>query len=85
MTTIEHHGKYRPLWQFLKNSDEQALPMTFGDVERVLGFPLPNSSRKHPAHWSRYDGSAVARAIRDAGWKATNVDLNAQTVTFIRL
>ncbi|MCU1498532.1 MAG: hypothetical protein JWM47_2485 [Acidimicrobiales bacterium] len=58
--------------------------MTFADVERVLGFPLPASSRKHLPHWYGYEGSAVARAVRDAGWKATKVDLNAQTVIFVR-
>jgi hypothetical protein len=84
MGSIEHHGKYRLLWQHLKESNEESLQMTFGDIERVLRFPLPPSSRKHLPHWYGYDGSAVARAIADAGWKSTKVDLNAQTVTFVR-
>lgn len=84
MTTTEHHGKYRPLWLFLNESAEPVRAMTFADVERVLGFPLPSSSRKYVQHWHGYGGSAVARAISDAGWKATKVDLNGQTVTFVR-
>jgi hypothetical protein len=58
--------------------------MSFSQIERILGFPLPPSSRKHLPHWYGYKGSAVARAIGDAGWKATKVDLNAQTVVFVR-
>lgn len=84
MGSVEHHGKYRPLWRHLKESNEQSLQMTFAEIERVLGFPLPPSSRKHLPHWYGYAGSAVARAIADAGWKATRVDLNAQRVTFVR-
>jgi hypothetical protein len=42
---------------------------------------LPDSCRDHPAHWHSYEGSAVARAIIDAGWHASQVDLNATAVT----
>lgn len=80
----QHTGKYRPLWQWLIEQHSDAVNLTFADVERVLGFPLPPSSRNHPAHWSGYDGSAVARAIVDAGWRAEGVDLNAQRLTLRR-
>lgn len=49
------------------------------------GFGLPDSCRNYEAHWYGYDGSAVARAIADAGWKATHVNLTAPTVTFVRV
>lgn len=79
-----HHGKYRPLWEWLVKSPEVSVRLTFADVERILGFPLPPSSRRHLPHWYGYEGSAVARAIRDAGWKATDVNLNEQRVTFVK-
>lgn len=79
--STEHHGKYRSLWQWLVNSPERQVRMSFGEIERILGFPLPPSSRKHAPHWSSYEGSAVVRAIHDAGWKAENLDLNSQQVT----
>jgi hypothetical protein len=80
----EHHGKYEALWRRLSEEPSPVLVMSFAQIERVLGFPLPASSRKHLPHWHGYQGSAVARAIIDAGWKATNVDLNAQTVRFVK-
>lgn len=82
--TRSHDGKYRPLWKYLSELQESRLQMSFDDVERILGFPLPPSSRHHQPHWYGYKGSAVARAIIDAGWKAQNVDLVREQVTFVR-
>lgn len=83
--TAPHEGKYRPLWEYLGGVKELRLTMSFNEVERVLGFPLPPSSRHHQPHWYGYKGSAVARAIIDAGWKAQNVDLVSEHVTFAKV
>lgn len=64
---------------------ERPSQVTFAEVEEVLGFPLPNSCRHHVPYWLSYDGSAVARAIIDAGWKASHVNLADQTVTLTRV
>jgi len=84
MTDPEPHpGKYQALWRHLANrSERDRLEMTFAEIENVLGFSLPPSSRNHTAHWSGYDGSAVARAIHDAGWRAAQVNLTAESVVF---
>jgi hypothetical protein len=58
--------------------------MTFTEIEKVLKFQLPESSRNYLPHWYSYEGSAVVRAIVDAGWKATNVQLISERVTFVR-
>jgi hypothetical protein len=83
-SSSSHDGKYRPLWEHLRGLERPEITLSFNDVERILGFPLPPSSRAHQPHWYGYKGSAVARAIIDAGWKARNVDLVTQTVTFTR-
>ncbi|MDO8108292.1 hypothetical protein Q6348_13915 [Isoptericola sp. b441] len=58
--------------------------MAFSDVEDVLGLPLPPSARNHLPHWYGYEGTALGRAIRDAGWRASGVNLTAERVTFVR-
>ena len=78
-----HAGKYRALWEWLRAQPDDSVEMTFTEVEDVLGFPLPSSCYKHSAHWVSYEGSAVARAVVDAGWKA-HPDLSRQRVAFIR-
>ena len=57
--------------------------ISFPDLERQAGITLPESSRAHVAHWHSYQGSAVVRAIVDAGWHAARVDLNAAMVSLL--
>jgi hypothetical protein len=80
----EHSGKYRALWAWLRTQEGPRLGTTFAEIEEIIGMPLPPSARKYPAHWAGYEGSAVARAIRDAGWRARHVDMQRERVTFIR-
>jgi hypothetical protein len=79
-----HAGKYAALFDWLREKEEPEVSTSFGAIEQILGFPLPASSREHLAHWYSYEGSAVARAVIDAGWRATKVDLDVGTVSFIR-
>jgi hypothetical protein len=80
----EHRGKYRPLWEWLRTQTESPVTASFSQIERELGFTLPPSSRRHLPHWYGYTGTAVGRAIRDAGWRARHVDLDAESVVFER-
>jgi hypothetical protein len=78
-------SKYQPLQRHLTARRERELPMTFGDVERVLGFSLPPSARKHPAWWSNNRGTNVAvKAWRDAGRHTSRVNIAAERVVFVR-
>ena len=79
-----HTGKYRALWRWLCEVDRDEAHATFEEIEDRIGIPLPPSCRRHASHWSGYEGSAVARAIHDAGWRATRVDLAEEQVTFVR-
>ena len=81
----EHTGKYRELWLWLHSQESDVIPMTFGAIEEILGFPLPPSSRTHAAHWSGYRNSAVSMAIVDAGFRARKVDLHNETVELYRV
>jgi hypothetical protein len=81
----EHGGKYRPLWQWLRAQQDDLISTTFSAIEGVLGFELPPSSRRHLSHWHGYEGSAVARAIQDAGFRARNVDIGSETVELLRV
>lgn len=84
-TTDTHWGKYQPLWAWLKSRPDDRVELTFTQIEDILGLPLPPSSRKHPSHWHSYKGSAVVRAIHDAGWKAKDVNIPAETVVLERV
>lgn len=79
-----HVGKYRALWAWLRTQPGNRVPATFGQIEEIIGMPLPPSCRQHAAHWSSYEGSAVARAIHDAGWAAREISIPAERVVFQR-
>jgi hypothetical protein len=81
---LAHTGKYRRLGEWLQNQGRDHIKLNFADVELVLGMALPPSARRHEAHWYGYKGTAVGRAIRDAGWRASNVNLADETLTFVR-
>ena len=79
-------SKYAPLTEYLKAQDADRIPMTFAEMERVLGFPLPKSSRKHRAWWANDPrGHVNAEAWHKAGFRAEGVDLGDARLEFVRL
>ena len=45
-------SKYAPLESHLRDSGRVHVPMTFSEVEHVIGAPLPPAAFKHRALWS---------------------------------
>lgn len=45
MSQTRHTGKYRALWSFLAGQQRDRINLTFAEIEQILGFGLPNSSR----------------------------------------
>ena len=79
-------GVYDPLRVYLRKQSDPVVRMTFGQVERVLGKPLPASARKHQAWWANetVGTHSHARSWLDAHRKTRSVDLNAATVEFVK-
>src|SRR6185437_2618499 len=62
-------SKYDPLLSYLSQSDGDTVPMGFSEIEQVLGFELPPSSRRQRAWWSNNPANNVmTRAWLDAGY-----------------
>lgn len=78
-------SKYEPLRKFLAALDGNLWHSSFADIEKVLGFPLPDSARKHSSWWSNSEqGSSGSAAWRMAGWRTETVSLRDGEVTFFR-
>ncbi len=76
-------SKYQPLFDYLRQCDRQEVTLTFAEIERIVGQPLPSSARSRKAWWSnRKQGGVQARAWIDADFLAEVVDLAAEQVTF---
>jgi YD repeat-containing protein len=78
-------GKYDPLKTFLETSAGDDIPMSFEDVEKVLGTPLPGSQR-YPAWWSNNpSNNTMTQAWLDAGFRTERVDTAARRLVFRRV
>jgi hypothetical protein len=77
-------GKYGPLKSFLLSSDAEELPLSFKEIEALLGAPLPPSQR-HPAWWSNNpSNNPMTRMWLDAGYRTERVDIAGRRVVFRR-
>jgi len=72
---------YKPLKDYLLSSGRSRIVLTFPELERVLGFPLPRSARAYPAWWAN-GGHSQANAWLGAGYRAEQVSLSSETVVF---
>lgn len=85
MATVKPGSKYHPLYQELRLRGEPELRLTFAQIERLLGQPLPISARRDPAFWSnRRRGGLQAAAWLGAGYHVAAVDPDAGWVRFER-
>lgn len=77
-------SKYEPLTRFLAGRDTTEVPMTFAEIEAVIGAPLP-ASKQYPAWWSNNTSNNVmTKAWLDAGFQTERVDIGGQKLVFRR-
>lgn len=78
-------SKYAALQHFLKNTPASQVPMTFAEIEKVIGAPLPASSRKHRAWWSNNPtNNVMTYAWLEAGFESADVDIASERLIFRR-
>ena len=79
-------SRYRALHDYLKGLTVERIELTFGEIEKILGFPLPDSARKYGAFWANHHGGTHVWATQwmDAGWRTEKPNLAAERVTFVR-
>lgn len=76
---------YEPLGEHLKRSGLARIPMTFGEVEAVIGRKLPASARLHRAWWANEErGHSHARAWLRSGYLTAQVDMAGRKLVFAR-
>jgi hypothetical protein len=79
-------GKYDRLGEFLQSQRTKEVPMTFAEIERVIGGKLPPSSPQYPAWWSNNPtNNVMTRVWLAAGFKTEQVDTKARKVVFRRV
>ncbi|MGA0544265.1 DUF7662 domain-containing protein [Brevundimonas sp. VNH65] len=78
-------SKYEPLTHFLIDKDSHEVPMTFAEIEKVVGFKLPEKASGIRAWWSNNPSNNVmTRAWLAAGFVSERVDMGARRLVFRR-
>lgn len=80
-------GKYAPLHEHLASLKESEWEVSFKEIERILGFKLPDSARIHRPWWANQGergGHSHALAWEMAGWETARVDMVAEKLAFVR-
>jgi hypothetical protein len=80
-------GKYGVLYTYLENRHADVTVLTFGQLENLLGFGLPQLARTVEAWWTlgaNVEGAPHADAWTLAGRKAIP-NLRSSTVSFERI
>ena len=77
---------YDPLREHLQDREEVIVSLKFRDIEKVLGRPLPASARRHRPWWAneRHGTHTHAQAWLEAGRRTEQVDMEHETVEFVR-
>lgn len=78
-------GKYTPLRSYLAGQDKDRVPMSFDQIERIIGEKLP-ASKKYPAWWSNNpSNNPMTREWVAAGFQSEDVDVAGESVVFARV
>ncbi|MGO4350657.1 hypothetical protein AB4Z25_01840 [Rhizobium sp. RAF36] len=78
-------SKYEPLGEYLRHQRRAHIPMTFMDIERILGKELP-ASKLHRAWWSNNaNNNVMTKQWLDAGYETESVDIASERLVFRRV
>ena len=61
-----------------------SLPLTFQEIERILGKELPRSAFEYRAWWANDPTKPQSAAWFDEGWRTASVNMIARRLTFVR-
>jgi hypothetical protein len=79
-------SKYSALGTYLRTQKSEEVPLSFQDIERITGEPLPRSAHKHRPWWSNNpDNSTMTKIWLNAGFKTERVDMAGAKLVFRRL
>lgn len=73
---------YRPLVEYLINSNKDIVKLTFNEIEEILGFELAPSAKKYRQNWSNNVHETLTQAWLPAGYESFDVSMSKQIAHF---
>ena len=78
-------GKYDPLGAYLRSRNTETVPLSFAEIEKIVGFKLPKS-RMYPAWWSNNPtNNVMTNEWLSAGYRTEQVDIEGRKLVFRRV
>src|SRR5438046_5037869 len=80
-------GKYLLLYKYLKDRYADTVVLTFGQIESLVGFALPDQARLNQQWWTNAEVTTAGTDYSDSWILASRIatpNLLAQTVVFER-
>ena len=78
-------GKYEPLGQFLRKQRTRDVPLTFREIEKIIGVKLPPKAQHQRAWWSNNpDNNVMTKVWLAAGFESAQVDMEGRKLVFRR-
>ena len=85
---MENLQEYKKLYTHLCGLQVKEWKTTFGEIESIIGFRLPDFARKDRGWWANKElvnGILITSLWIEAGWKTAEVDMDAETLIFVKL
>lgn len=75
-------SKYAPVVEYLQGVRSDRVDLTYGQIEEMVGEPLPPSAHNHRAVWSNSDQNPwpLMRHVLDAGWRVESIQMGSKVV-----
>lgn len=78
-------GKYEPLGAYLASQSRTHIPMSFDEIEAIIGEKLP-ASKQYPAWWSNSPtNNVMTKEWLSAGYQTESVDIAGEKLVFRRV
>lgn len=84
----ENEGRYALLSLYLQNQPpgQERITLSFSQIEEIIGTNLPASARRHRAWWANdAESHTHSRQWLEVGWRAVQVNMATEQVTFVRI
>lgn len=66
-------SKYNALWEYVGNSGDSTLKLTFEEIQKIAGIPIDHSFLKYKKELTEY------------GWQVGKISMKEQTVVFRKM
>lgn len=81
-------GKYDPLARYLRAQSAPYVVLSFGEIEELIGAPLPRSARERREWWwndlTPQSSHVQSRSWVYSGYLASVISFDEQRITFHR-